>query len=1134
MRVFRCSLKISYSKNLNQSCAFKLRTGLNYIYTIGMSIDLVLRAEQRAKLLDPEAPEGSPMTKERLESFINTYADSEAAMNFLVGDAAHDFGNYIATALANYGGITLADLAKHLQAVRRGEVGMLSVRLSPEYQIRDISGRSPLPPVLYNKAQLEREFDVYSTSKGESIYLEFLKQVRGDSRLTLLGTFNLRDPAEMAELLGKCNHYVIDATYGNPFKYATNTKHVYDLITGKTDAGSGLGANAVGHANYHNDTVDFTIPNYFYGIPLKFGALGGLPYMEMDLRSINPLLGIRTVRLPKGASVNALCEALGLPGIRNDGNAGSKVRLTVLYGAPYPHPFDFLFKTGTDLGTLLQSIDLETTIGPTVGTLTNDRFFKERAAEFERQIILFTPDARSHTAQLFSSIQMPPLSVDEQRTIRDKLTAYAPDPADPAGPADPAEFSVIARLMTEIDKPANQSCITDYIRAELVSIYYQYQDEKRSYLVALPEPAPGAADFYKTYRNLLPVSVYSVLVLLKLFIMDKLVKLQDEILQFKTTIASAFGRFKSANSDETNKRKTIFKIIKNAVERIYVAPAGGGGGAPPPSKEVWVARTLAALSSNFVGTYGTIGTGQGVLTSITTPTATEYVCGILGETELEYCGLFPHPRMNIPQDTTYIKTINTVTKIIDAPVTAAAGGARRAKRASRSKAKRGSRRVQRGGEFTEDYPLCLLETGAADPRNFYPALIDPANFIEKDNGIKAPINDLNLLFSLVGTFNVLIFTHAMLYALIEDFHGNNTGVLVESSLMDLGVLISAKATITNEQLVTHIRFLLYDYDAIIPTLISRLSTAQLGYLAHREFITEGRIAAALADPMTDRYFSLIGQGAPFREYELEPWKLLLLGVVPGGLVLDKIAADAFAGAVAAIYADIRDRLAEDTAADPLPRSGGGSEGGGAPPPPPPASAPAASQFLPTTSPCRGAGGGGGSEGGGAPSPQPPPPAASQKYLINEEAAYLPPSNLWPATQPSNLRPATQPSNLWPATPLLPGADGGGGEGGAPPPPPQITFLVPTEKYFVSPRPAKPLRSGGGGGGGGGGPLIINLTGLVAPHKAGKKRMSRVLRHGYVMPNISEPQPKRLRPAVAGARKTRRKRNKNKGRKTRRS
>ena len=88
MRVFRRSRKISYSKNLNQSCAFKLRTGLNYIYTIGMSIDLVLRAERRAKLLAPEAPEGSRMTKQRLESFINTYANSEAAMNFLVGDEA--------------------------------------------------------------------------------------------------------------------------------------------------------------------------------------------------------------------------------------------------------------------------------------------------------------------------------------------------------------------------------------------------------------------------------------------------------------------------------------------------------------------------------------------------------------------------------------------------------------------------------------------------------------------------------------------------------------------------------------------------------------------------------------------------------------------------------------------------------------------------------------------------------------------------------------------------------------------------------------------------------------------------------------------------------------------------------------
>ena len=63
MRVFRRSRKISYSKNLNQSCAFKLRTGLNYIYTIGMSIDLVLRAERRAKLLAPEAPEATEATE---------------------------------------------------------------------------------------------------------------------------------------------------------------------------------------------------------------------------------------------------------------------------------------------------------------------------------------------------------------------------------------------------------------------------------------------------------------------------------------------------------------------------------------------------------------------------------------------------------------------------------------------------------------------------------------------------------------------------------------------------------------------------------------------------------------------------------------------------------------------------------------------------------------------------------------------------------------------------------------------------------------------------------------------------------------------------------------------------------------
>ncbi len=1116
-----------------------------------MSIDLVLRAE----LL---APEGPLMTKDRLKSFINTYADSEAAMNFLVGDAAHDFGNYIATALANYGGITLADLAKHLQAVRRGEVGMLSVRLRSEYQIRDISGRSPLPSdpsELYNKAQLEREFDNYITSKGESIYLEFLKQVRGDSRLTLLGTFNLRDPADMARLLGNCDHYVIDATYGNPFKYATNTKHVYDLITGKTDAGSGLGANAVGRANYHNNTDDFTIPNYFYGIPLKFGALGGLPYMEMDLRSINPLLGIRTVRLPKGASVNALCEALGLPGIRNDGNAGSKVRLTVVHGAPYPHPFDFLFKTGTDLGTLLQSIDLETTIGDTVGTLTNDRFFKERAAEFERQIILFTPDARSHTAQLFSSIQMLPLNVLEQTTIRDKLTAYD------AIASDPAEFAIIARLSGEIVKPANQSCITDYIRTELISIDGQYQAEKGRYRVA-PKPvpgAPGAADVYKTYRNLLAANVLD---LLKLFIMDKLLKLQDEILQFKTTIASAFGRFKSANSDEPNKRKTIFKIIKNAVERIYVAPAAAGGGAPPPllesAKEDWVANTLAALSSNFVGTYGAIGTGQGVLTSITSPSATGYVCQLLGETERKYCSLFSGPRMTtaILQDTTYIKTINVASKIIEATVPPAAGGARRAKRASRSKAKRGSRRVQRGGEFTEDYPLCLLETGAADPTNFYPALIDPASlvpaglptipFIEKVDGIKAPINDLNLLFSLFGTFNVLIFTHAVLYALIEDFHGNNTGVLVESSLMDLGVLIS-EATVTNAQLVTHIRFLLYDYDAIIPTLISRLSTEQLGNLASPGFITEDLIAAARVHPETVRYFSLIGQGTPFRDYELEPWKLLLLGVVPevvggaltGGLVLDQTAADDLAGiyreAVAAIHADI---IAAAPPA-PLPSdAGGGSGGGGAP-----ASAHAASQFpvWPTTS-LRSGAGGGGCEGGGAPPPPhfpAAPPAASQNVLKSAEAAASLPSILGPATPllpllPSSLVPATPllpllPSSLVPATPLRSGG------GGAPPPPPQITFLVnPNDKYFLNPGAAALSLLPGGGGGD---PVKTKLTGRVAPvikHKPGKKRLHEGVMPYIVMPNIPEPPPKRPRQAAGGARKTRRKRNKNKGRKTRRS
>ena len=1108
---------------------------LNYRYAVGKmaTTDLVLRAETAAA--QKAAAGTAPITPtQRLELFLDTYADSEAAMNFLVGDAAHDFGNYIATTLANYGGVTLADLAKHLQAVRRGERGRL-----PAYQLP--ADLPPLPAGLYNKDRLERDIDTYSTSKGESNYLDFLKDARGDSRLTLKGTFNLRDPAQMEQLLSGCNNYIIDATYGNPFKFAANNKTVYDLITGKTDAGSGLGPNAVGRARYVSNTEDFTIINYFYGIPLKFGVVNGLPYMEMDLRSINPILGKRTVRLPKGASVNALCEALGVPGIRNEGNAGSKVRLTVTEnGAPYAHPFDFLFKTGTDLGTLLQSIYLEIRLGLEVGTLTNDRFFKERAAEFERPFILFTPDARSHTAQLWSSKKQPPLTPGEQGIIRGRLLEW--DFRDA-----PAEVAVIERIQAIIDI-LGDSCISSYIKAELENIFKLYRNDPRAaelgerdrYIMAKaaassPENAPGApaaANFYNTYRNLLATTVKD---LLKLFITDKLLKLQDEILQFKTTIASAFGRFKSANADEAsgNKRKTIFKIIKNAVERIYVAPAAAGGGAPP-SKEQWVATTLAALSSNFVGTYGNVtilgSQSQGVLNSSSVPTATGYVCTLLGASEPAYTALFSGARMmtTVPQDANYIKVINIVSKMIEAPPAAAAGGSR--SRRSRRKAKRGSRRVQRGGDINDEYPQCLLETDAADPNNFYPALVDPAAPPFEERGIKAPINDVNLLFTFAGTFNVLIFTHAVLYALIEDFHGNNTGVLVESSLMDLVEIYQAGAT--NAHLVTHIRFLLYDYDAIIPTLISRLSTEQLGILAHPDFITEARIEAARA-PETARYFSLIGQGTPIGQYELEPWKLLLLGVVPevvggvstGGLVRDQDAAAAIAGmyggAVAAINADITARVAEDTAekaridaqlGELTPAAHHAIAEAAAPP------APLPGINLEEA----GAGGGGGGGGGGASSGVPGAMDPTEEAGLEE----------WRLVEEAPM--PEDPKNTGPKTPLVKHQR-------FDPRSTVVTYLVPT-KEKPSPPTLAAARFGGpavarkGAGAAPGQAAAARFGGPAMAAPAGAKRKL------LVVPEESDEEPgsssptsgRRTKLVEGGARKTRRKRNKNKGRKTRRS
>ena len=814
-----------------------------------MAVDLVERAERDAGTLTGWG---------RTESFMNTYANSESSINFLDGDAGHDFTYYNSSKLP-YARDSLVEFAKDQQNER----------------LR----RSRIAPPICNQPVLQRDLDGYSSSKGESIYLDFLKDVRGDSRLTLMGTYNLRVPADMAALLGICNNYVIDATFGNPFKNATNAITVWDLITGKTDAGSGLGPNAVGRARYVTETEDFAIPNYFYGVPLVFSARGGVPSMIMDCNSLD--LGNRKMVLPKGASVNALCEAIGLPGIRNEGNAGSKIRLQVLGAPPTPHPIDFLFKTGTDFGTLLQSIYKEDELSTQadtdiiVGTLTNDRFFKERAGEFERQVILFTPDARSHTAQLWSSSRQADLTNDEMAEIRGIIDAY--------DGSDPAAYGIIARITAEISKAANGSCITPFIRSELESITSAYQAEKQKYL---------AQDIDENhFRNLLASTVED---LLKLFLIDKLVKLQDEILQFKTTISNAFGRFKSANTDElsNSKRRTIFKIIKNSIQRISVAS----------DNDALVAQILASLSSNFVGTYGTIGNGQGVLTSTSVPTATRFVCDMMKDYEPTYVRLFTGPRSvsTVPQDTSYVKVINIVSKMIDNALGPAPqmGGARKTRRS-----KRGSRRNQRGGNLTETYPRCLLETEASDPRNFYPA--------EDNGGIRAPINDVDTLFTLTGTFNVLIFTHAVLYALIEDFHGNNTGALVESALMNLGVLI-ADATITDAELLTHIRFLLYDYDAIIPTLISRLSIPQLETLANPAFLSVNRIEAARADPDTTRYFSLIHQGTPFGRYELEPWKLFVLGVmqdVEGGLVRNP--ASTIAGPAAAIAADIDERIRLD-------------------------------------------------------------------------------------------------------------------------------------------------------------------------------------------------------------------------------
>ena len=900
-------------------------------------------AEWRDIVAIAERQAGRTVGIDRLQSYIATYATLDEGLPLLIGDAGHDFGNYIDTPIA---GKTLISWAK--QYIKNGT--------------------------------LKNDLNIYSTSKGEEHYLTFLESCRGNSRLTLAedDIFDLRDESSMRSMIEKlkgegCLHFVIDATYGNPIKHATGTMHVHDLITGKTDAGSGLGPKSVGNARYHDSTESFTIANYFGNTSLTFQICEGKPCISM---SGNDVPGkSRKILIQKGVSVNALCEALGLPGIRKEGRAGSALRID-----KSPHPIDLLFKTGTDLGTLLQSIDLEHSIRELVGTLTNDRFFKERAGQFERRVILFTPDSRSHKCQWWRSLPLAPLTDSDITSIRVKFDLYNPDTVL-------ASLQRILNIQHEIEAEVEEctSFMNDYISQEITKIYDEYVKErgfwdKGKKLVLTKANA-------EPYRKLITSNVD---IILRTKIEDSFVRFQERIVQVKTLLPNAFGRFKSIKSDETTKLSILDTIVKT-IERVYIPNIGGAGaagGEEDPQKRKWANSIVAHLSRNFASTFIIDYRGERLLNS---SEAIGYILAITDERFKDYKQIFSKGVVTGILDEqekkytcAYDKIINIISKIIDNGLTEAtaletkkvkeaeaarADDAARAARAAREvraaeaarvarevraaeaarvvreaeaarvvreaeaaeaarvarevraaeaarvvreaeaarvvreaeaarvvreaeaaieedaapaagaaaedaviaeaeaagaaaedaviaeagAAKRGRTdsnnensdgengehgvkkgRIQEGGaNMLDSYPKCLLEHIIPGSDGFYYAEFNNAK------EPKLPINEdeINSLFT---SENILLLLHSLIYYLLDDFDSNNMGVLVESDLMTLRLLI-VSPEIKDEELFEHIRFLVYDYDAISAMIVSRLTVKQLSKI--RNDITLENISA---------------------------------------------------------------------------------------------------------------------------------------------------------------------------------------------------------------------------------------------------------------------------------------------------
>jgi len=860
-------------------------------------VDLVLRAETASTGLSAYA---------RFVTFMDTYANSECALNFLVGDAGHDFGDYIAKEI-EVKGVTLISFAKKLQSRRRNT--------SPP----------PLPPLLpplCDEGTLNSQLAAYSTSSGEKEYLNFLSLVRGNSRLELLGTYNMHDKNEMIQMWSRltttlnCQHFVIDAGYGHPLEQASSSVTVHDLITGKADAGSGCG---IGQAIYKNEppnilgtTYDrdpkygFTIPNYFYGISMAFAVnTDGQITMTMDCTSID--LGVRTATLSRGASVNALCEALGLEGVRGEGKAaaGSKITITVS-GGPAKHPIDLLFKTATDLATKLQSILLELSLSNKVppaplvaaaaapaviaaaaaataaaaavaaaapvipvGTLTNDRFFKERAGEFEREVILFTPNASSHICEIWSSKKKPDLTFANKAAIDLARTTYNANRTMQSTPT----YLKITKILSLFSGLQPGSFMDNYIKSQMEILNVDALAEEQRYLALI--------NVYEEFRSLLNPGI-TVDTLLEIFIRDRLTQFLEKILSVKTYLSSAFGQFKRANDAKRN------KIVNNILSKLE-------GISPSPSRENAV-HILAFLSRNFSGiSYNNdddnevvaytpdvyipliskrLSEGDKEFYATHFPVQVEeerpatYYAGLLKDCEKYFDN--NKNKYNYVIDRVYviideIQAPRIVPGIIPKPVTPKpTQGPKGTARTKAGRTKGGAYQI--GGEEPSPtgaegkYPP--IESTDAVPEWPRMLLGTIEEYKYNYSGIKERLKEPSVakgiddLFLKREKLNPIIFIHALLRTLMPDFDNNNTGLYAHNSLMNLVELTQAK-NITDEELLQYILWLLFGYDVVIPTFSSKLTPTQLSVITAFQELTVEQIKAARGDSNITKYFSTL-------------------------------------------------------------------------------------------------------------------------------------------------------------------------------------------------------------------------------------------------------------------------------------